>query len=173
MPERGEELYRVRLDKRARLLAQGISPYPPRWPRTHTTRQAVDLFLQAEAQEGASARTAPVRVAGRVTALRRMGGASFVDLRDGEGRIQAHLRQDLLGDAYDFFLDFVDLGDFLGVEGPVFRTRRGEVTVEAHRLALLCKALRPPPEKWHGLRDVETRLRHRELDLMASSGNWT
>ncbi|MBI2165955.1 MAG: lysine--tRNA ligase [Chloroflexi bacterium] len=167
MPERGEELVQVRLEKVANLRKQGIDPYPARCPRTHTNQEALDLFMHAEAQHGPGARTQEVSVAGRVRALRSMGKATFLDLRDGSARLQVHLRKDVLAEGYSL-LEAVDLGDHLVATGPLFRTRTGEVTLEASTFAILSKATRPPPEKWHGLKDVETRYRERHLDLMAN-----
>jgi lysyl-tRNA synthetase class 2 len=100
--------------------------------------------------------------------MRVMGKASFFDLRDGSGRIQVYLRRDALGDEAYEALNDLDLGDFLGVTGTLFRTRTREITVDASEYTILAKALRPPPEKWHGLQDVETRYRQRYLDLMAN-----
>ncbi|MCS7207138.1 MAG: lysine--tRNA ligase [Dehalococcoidia bacterium] len=167
MPQRSEDLFQARLAKLQHLRAQGIDPYPPRFRRTHTAQQAISFFLQEEAAHGAGKQTAPVRVAGRITALRGMGKATFVDLRDGTGRLQVLLRQDALGTAYTLLKD-MDLGDFVGAEGPLFRTRTGEITLEARQLTILCKALRPPPAKWHGLKDVEVRYRQRYLDWLAN-----
>ena len=111
-----------------------------------------------------------VSVAGRVTALRRMGKAAFMDLRDGSGRIQAYFKQESLGvEPYELLQQGVDLGDFLGVTGSLFHTKTGEPTIEAQSYTVLAKALRPPPEKWHGLQDVEVRYRQRYLDLMANA----
>jgi|FaiFalFF_MnMetaG_3_1042247.scaffolds.fasta_scaffold00648_16 lysyl-tRNA synthetase class 2 len=166
MPPRGEDLLRARLGKLERLRSRGIDPYPPRFHRTHTAQEALALFREGEALHGAGWRTQPVRVAGRVTALRGMGKAAFLDIKDGTGRLQVHLRQDVLGDAYSLVRD-LDLGDFLGAAGPLFRTRAGEVTLEAHEVVLLGKALRPPPEKWHGLKDPEVRARQPYLAWMA------
>ena len=167
MADRREEQVQVRRQKLLRLRDAGVDPYPPRFPRTHTAAAAVSALEAAEAEGGPGARSQPVAVAGRVMAQRVMGRTAFLDLRDGAGRIQAQLRRDLLGDDYGLLKD-LDLGDILGVEGPVFRTRTGEATVEAHRVVLLSKALRPPPEKWHGLRDVEQRFRQREADLLSN-----
>jgi lysyl-tRNA synthetase class 2 len=98
-----------------------------------------------------------------------MGKAAFMDLRDGSGRIQAYFKQESLGVApYELLQQTVDLGDFLGVTGSLFHTKTGEPTIEAQSYAILAKALRPPPEKWHGLQDVEVRYRQRYLDLMAN-----
>ena len=96
-----------------------------------------------------------------------MGKASFIDLRDGTDKLQVHLRRDILEDAYEL-IDDLDLGDFLGARGILFKTRTGEVTLEAQETTLLAKSMRPPPEKWHGLKDVEIRYRQRYLDLMAN-----
>jgi lysyl-tRNA synthetase class 2 len=161
--DRGEELIEQRRAKLERLRARGCDPYPARYQRTHTAQQAADL-LQEAAASGQE-----VSVAGRVTAMRVMGKRTFIDLRDGSGKIQADLRQDVLGDDYDAFVDLVDLGDFVGVTGTLFRTRTGEPTIEAGRYTILTKALRAPPEKWHGLQDVEVRYRQRYLDLIANA----
>ena len=168
MPERGEELLRSRREKLERIRQQGIDPFPPRFHRSCTNQEAIDCFQQAERTSGEGARTEPVTIAGRITSVRLMGKAAFLDLRDGSGHIQAHLRQDLLSHDYHLVRD-LDLGDFLGVTGPLFRTRTGEITVEVHQMTLLAKSLRPPPEKWHGLKDVEQRYRQRYIDLVANA----
>jgi len=158
-----DEIIVLRRTKLERLRSCGIDPYPTLFARTHTAREAIALLQEEPAPQGT------ITLAGRITAIRQMGKASFIDLRDGSGRIQVYLKQDVLGpQAYETLRD-VDLGDFLGVSGTLFRTRTGEPTVQAHRLTLLAKALRPPPEKWHGLHDVEVRYRQRYLDLMASA----
>jgi len=160
MPE--EDIIALRKEKLARLREAGIDPYPPRFARTHTAAEALALLGEAELDP------TPVSVAGRITAMRGMGKATFLDLRDGSGRIQAYLKQENVGaDAYALLKD-LDLGDFLGVTGALFRTKTGEPTVEAREFAVLAKALRPPPEKWHGVHDVEVRYRQRYLDLMAN-----
>ena len=107
------------------------------------------------------------RVAGRLTAKREHGKSAFLDLMDGTGPLQVQARVDELGDAYEGLLS-LDVGDIVGVEGTVFASRRGELTLRAEAWELLSKSLRPPPEKFHGLEDVETRYRRRELDLMAN-----
>lgn len=159
-----EEIIAQRRQKLERLRSAGIDPYPARVQRSHTASQAAALALAGPEDEP----PAPVSVAGRVTAMRRMGKATFLDLRDGSGRIQVYLKQDTLGPAAYEALEEVDLGDFLGVSGRPFRTRTGEPTVEASSFTVLAKALRPPPEKWHGVTDVEVRYRQRYLDLMAN-----
>ena len=157
-----EEIISLRKEKLARLRARGVDPYPARFHPTHTAADAVAL-LQESTGEGQA-----LSVAGRVTAMRVMGKASFLDLRDGSGRIQVYVKRESVGpEAYETLRD-VDLGDFLGVHGRLFRTKTGEPTVEAEKYTVLAKALRPPPEKWHGLQDVEVRYRQRYLDLMAN-----
>ena len=167
MPEPPHDLVKVRLEKLSRLRARGIDPYPHRYQRTHNTQQAVSYFKSVEETQGDDARSDEVTVAGRLMALRSMGRATFGDLLDGSGRIQVLFRRNALPETYDT-LDDLDLGDWLGVRGPLFRTRTGEVTVEVRELTLLCKSLRPLPEKWHGLTDVEIRFRQRYLDLISN-----
>ena len=168
MTQRSKALAESRQDKLRKLRAQGIDPYPPRFHRTHTNREAMDWYQKAEAVRGEGYHSRKkLTVAGRITALRDMGKAAFLDLRDGSERLQVHLRSDVLENSYSL-METLDLGDFLGVEGTMFRTRRGEITLQARDIVLLAKAHRPPPEKWHGLRDVEIRYRQRYLDLMAN-----
>jgi len=158
-----DEIMALRRRKLETIRSKGIDPYPARARRTHTTKAAVELLVRSpDAHE-------IVWVAGRVTAMRRMGRAAFLDIRDGSGRIQAYFKQESLGvEAYERLLHTVDLGDFLGVEGSLFRTKTAEPTIEATSFTILAKALRAPPEKWHGLQDVEARYRQRYLDLMAN-----
>jgi lysyl-tRNA synthetase class 2 len=162
-----EESSQLRREKLERLRAQGVDPYPPRFRRTHTAREAAEAFLEWEKTKPTE-QAPEVTVAGRLTAMRDMGKATFVDLRDGSGRIQVYLKSDVLGGrAYSMLAD-LDLGDFLGTRGRLFRTRAGEVTVEAAEYLVLAKSLQPLPEKWHGLVDTETRYRQRYLDLIAN-----
>ncbi len=156
-----DRLVQQRLEKLQRIRDAGIDPYPARFERTHLAREAVESF---ESQPGQV-----VRVAGRVVGgIRRMGRATFLNLQDGSGRIQVFLKRDMLGDAGYRLLESVDVGDFLGVAGATFLTKTGEITVEARETRMLGKSLRPLPEKWHGLQDVEKRYRQRYLDLIAN-----
>ena len=155
------ELFEQRLAKRERLLAQG-DVYPARVTRTHTTAQAAQAFLDG----GEVDEQVAVTVIGRVTAQRVMGKAAFLDIRDQSGRIQLHFRRDHLEDFEK--LDLVDLGDFIEVSGKLFRTRTGEVTVAVAAWRVVTKALRPLPDKFHGLSDIEARYRQRYLDLIAN-----
>mgnify|MGYP000471751497 CR=1 FL=1 len=158
-PEDLHELLRVRLEKLEELKAQGIEPYGGRYPRTHLAAEIKENYA---ALEGAQ-----VRVAGRLVARRTHGKASFGNIMDGSGQIQVYLR---LGDVdpatYSLFLEDLDLGDIIGAGGSVFKTRTGEITVAVRELRLLAKCLRPLPEKWHGLKDVDLRYRQRYLDLI-------
>ncbi len=150
-----------RLAKLEQLRAAGVDPYPARFARTDLAAEVTPTFDTAPGR--------PVRVAGRVVGgIRRMGRATFLHLLDGSGQIQAYFKQDVLGEQAYGLLDAIEAGDFLGVVGNTIRTRTGEVTVQAVEYAVLAKSLRPLPEKWHGLQDVETRLRRRYLDLIAN-----
>jgi len=160
-----DPLLEARLEKLRRRTEQGIDPYPPRVGPTQPIGNVVSRYAQLASEEESGDK---VTVAGRLVALRGMGRAAFLDLRDGTGKIQAHASLDALGEASYTGLSETDIGDFLEVAGEVFRTRRGELTVRVETWRLLAKALRPLPEKWHGLKDVELRYRHRSLDLIAN-----
>jgi len=155
-------------DRRAkleRLRADGIDPFPHSYEGVVPVANVHALHADLEAGQETGA---PYRVAGRLSARRGHGGAAFLDVVDRSGRIQVHARQDVLGEESFERLTSLDLGDLIGVDGTAFKTRRGELSLKATGWALLAKSLRPPPEKFHGLEDVETRHRHRELDLMAN-----
>jgi lysyl-tRNA synthetase class 2 len=156
-----------RLEKAAALRGLGVSVYPNRYDRTHRLGEIVAAYegkTIGELEELA----VDVRIAGRVLTKRGHGKASFATLSDGESRLQVYVRLDGVGERGYRIFDLVDLGDFVGVAGRVMRTRKGELSVEAREITFLGKALLPPPEKWHGLADVETRYRQRYLDLMAN-----
>ena len=152
---------RDRREKLERLRAAGVDPYSRGFKPTHTSETAKALLRDAE-------RTDPVTLAGRLMVKRLQGGLVFADLQDGRGRIQLMANRNVLGD--ENFARFADLdvGDIVGVTGPIFKTRRGEITLEVHSFQLLTKSLRPLPEKWHGLKDVEIRYRQRYVDLIAN-----
>lgn len=146
--------------KLERLRELGRDPFKvTRFERTHTCAQISAEFQQLEGHT--------VRLAGRVTGRRDFGKAAFLDLSDASGKVQIYFRQDDLGEEFQL-LALLDLGDSLGLEGEVFKTKTGEPTVKISRFEILSKALRPLPEKWHSLKDVETRYRRRYLDLMAN-----
>ncbi len=164
--EEASAFIRERLKKLEDLGRDGIDPYPSTFPVTH---QAGDLLTRyATADDPALAAAGPVTVAGRVLSLRSHGKASFAHLKDQTGKIQIYVRQDTVGEAAYYLFRRVDIGDFLGVRGPVFRTKTGELTVHAETVVLLAKSLRPLPDKWHGLSDVEVRYRQRYVDLIAN-----
>ena len=144
----------------------GFNPYPPRTGRTHPIGDALEIF---RAHEASSPETdAPsVTVGGRIVALRNMGRIAFLDLQDDTGQIQILASKRALGESWNL-LDAFDLGDFVEASGLLIRSRRGEISVQANAIAMLSKALRPPPEKYHGLQDIETRYRQRYLDLIAN-----
>jgi lysyl-tRNA synthetase, class II len=155
---------------RERIAALGRPLYPNRWDPTHLVSDVVARWgprsaaeLEAEPEE---ART--VRVPGRVLAIRKMGKAVFLDLSDGRERVQVYLKKDALPEADWALFEQLDLGDQVGVAGAVFRTRTGELSVKAAHLDFLAKSLRPLPDKWHGLTDVERRYRQRYVDLVVS-----
>ncbi len=156
---------RQRHDKLEEIRTRGIDPYPVRYDVSHPARSILD---QAEVlMESAT----PVTVAGRIISKRGHGKSGFAHLLDRTGRIQVYVRLDRIGpDEYEIYDQLIEVGDFLGVEGAVFRTRTGEITVMANALKLLSKSLRALPEKWHGLRDVETRYRQRYVDLIINPG---
>ncbi len=161
--DRLRDLIAQRRHKADALRARGIDPYPARVSRSHTIDAARTAFAQAEA---GAADPLTATVAGRVMAVRNMGHLAFLDLQDGSGRLQLHCRPDALGPGAWSLLDAIDLGDFLQATGPLIRTRRGEISVDVRDWRLLTKALRPPPEKFHGLQDMEARYRQRYLDLL-------
>ena len=156
-----------RLEKSRALRALGVDPYPTRYERTHGLAE-IAAAHGAKTTEQLDAEAIPVRIAGRVMTLRGHGKASFATLSDGGGQLQVYIRSDDVGDGYKL-LDFIDRGDFIGVAGRVMRTRKGELSVQAKEITFLSKALLPPPEKWHGLSDVEIRYRQRYVDLMMNA----
>jgi len=162
MTSRLERITEQRLDSLSRIRARGIDPYPHSYHPSHTVREAITLFEQ----QGESSQD--ISLAGRIISKRSMGKMSFLDIRDSSGKIQLSLRYDLLGrERYEFLQD-VDIGDIIGAKGKLFRTKAGELTLEVSDFAMLCKSLRPLPEKWHGLADIEKRYRQRYLDLISN-----
>lgn len=145
----------------------GLDPYPHRFERTHTVAQLQEQFSSRSAEELESDE-AKIRAAGRLTALRGHGKAGFGHLAGDGRKIQIYVRQDRVGESDYKLFRLLDIGDIVGVEGAMFRTRTGELTVFVDRLHFLAKSLLPLPEKWHGLTEVETRYRQRYLDLIAN-----
>ncbi|MFC1989770.1 lysine--tRNA ligase [Chloroflexota bacterium] len=166
MTPRLEHIAQQRLEKLDRIRARGTNPYPNRYQRSHTAQKAIALL---ERKEAGLTQRETVSVAGRITANRSMGKSSFVDICDSSGKIQLlfqninQLDEDKLG----LFKD-LDIGDIIGVEGNLLRTKSGEPTVQVGDFTLLAKSLQPLPEKWHGLQDIDTRYRQRYLDLISN-----
>jgi lysyl-tRNA synthetase class 2 len=156
-----------RLEKARALAAMGVAVYPTRFERTHRLAEIVAAYGDRSLDE-LQALDVEVRVAGRVVTKRTHGKASFATLSDGDGRLQIYVRSDDVGESAYRVFDLLDLGDFVGVAGRVMRTRKGELSVQAREITFLAKALLPPPEKWHGLADVEVRYRQRYLDLLSN-----
>ncbi|MBI2081143.1 MAG: lysine--tRNA ligase, partial [candidate division NC10 bacterium] len=164
MDNEPNELIRERLRKLEELRAQGVDPYASRF---RVQDRLGDLLTRHgdKPADALAAEEVPVRAAGRLMAIRAHGKATFADLRDGSGQVQIYLKQEVVGPAQYEQVRRLDVGDFVGVEGHLFRTRTGEMSVRVKTFTLLTKAVRPLPEKWHGLTDVETRYRRRYLDL--------
>jgi lysyl-tRNA synthetase class 2 len=149
--EQSNELIASRMEKYSSLCEKGIDSFGGRYVRTHLAQDVLDGF---ETLDGAN-----VSIAGRVMSLRVHGKAAFCDIQDRSGQIQVYASVNNLGqDIYDVFKS-LDIGDIVGVSGTVFRTRRGEISIEVKEFTFLSKSLRPLPEKWHGLKDVELRYR--------------
>jgi lysyl-tRNA synthetase class 2 len=149
-------------DRRAkleRLRAQGIDPFPHEFPGVVVTSAVIDDLEPGQETDRA------YRVAGRMVARRDQGGAAFIDLADREGKIQLHAKKDVLGDESFDRLVSLDIGDLIGVDGTAFKTRRGQLSLLITDWQLLAKSLMDFPKEHFGLEDIETRYRHRELDL--------
>src|SRR3954454_20154917 len=155
---------RAKLD---RLREAGIDPFPHVFPDVTSIADIRAAHDGIEA--GEELPDATYRVGGRLTQRRGMGGATFIDVVDRSGKIQLHAKRDDLGDESFDTLTSLDLGDLIGVDGFAFKSRRGELSLRVTSWQLLAKSLAAPPDKFHGLEDVETRYRHRELDLIANN----
>jgi len=156
-----DEIKKIRLKKLETIQKTGIFPFPEKTKRTHRISEALKDFnaLLKSKKE--------VILAGRIKSSRGHGGSTFLDVEDGTGKIQAFFRKDRLGEkGYQFFLDSIDIGDFIEIRGILFKTKKGEKTIETVDFNILAKSLLPLPEKWHGLTDTEERFRKRYLDLI-------
>jgi lysyl-tRNA synthetase class 2 len=158
--EEGNELVKERRRKLSEIRELGINPYPYKFEKTHDSDQIIKKHDSIKADERTGEK---VSVAGRLMSLRNLGKIAFSHLQDGEGRIQIVFRKDVLSDYK--LLKKLDVGDIVGVKGEVFKTRKGELSVEAAEFMLLSKSLRPLPEKYHGMKDQELRYRKRYLDM--------
>ena len=156
-----DELRKTRLKKLEAIKRAGFSAYPEKTKRTHKITQSLQDFntISRSKEE--------VILVGRVKSFREHGGSTFLDIEDESGKIQVFLKKDRLGEkSYQFFLKNFDIGDFIEVRGILFKTKKGEKTIEAADFKMLAKSLLPLPEKWHGLKDIEERFRKRYLDLI-------
>ncbi|MBI5491495.1 MAG: lysine--tRNA ligase [Deltaproteobacteria bacterium] len=159
--------YQQRLAKLEDLKKAGVNPYPNDFKPAHVCAEAIKDYGDLT-KEDLEAKKAVLSIAGRIMAIRDFGKASFIQVQDRSGRLQGYVKKDLVGEeAYNLF-KAMDMGDIIGIEGTLFRTRTNELTIEAKNLRLLAKGLHPLPEKWHGLTDVEARYRQRYLDLMVN-----
>jgi lysyl-tRNA synthetase class 2 len=165
MPDDHEQIV-VRRRKLRALRDRGTAAYPNDFRPDHTAAEVHARFASVSADAPADAPV--VALAGRIMALRDFGKAGFLQLQDRSGRLQVHARRDTLGEEVFAVYRMLDLGDIVGITGRPFRTRTGELTIHATSLRLLVKALRPLPEKWHGLQDVEARYRQRHVDLLVN-----
>ncbi len=165
--DEANELIQQRIRKLESLEKEGVDPFPNNFKATHHSQQILETFGSMSGEELKSLKET-LSLAGRIVAIRDFGKASFIQIQDRKGRIQAYLRGDIVGDqAYQLFKKS-DIGDFVGVKGKIFRTKTQELTLQVETFQLLAKSLRPLPEKWHGLTDVEIRYRQRYLDLIAN-----
>ncbi len=161
------ELIQQRFKKLAEISAMGTKPYAGRFDVSTSSQALIDTYGNT-AKEELEAKRIEVVIAGRIVAMRSFGKAGFGHIQDGSGRIQVYFQKNTLGeDRYALFKK-IDIGDFIGVKGFLFRTKTNELTVEMEEFTLLSKSLRPLPEKWHGLTDVELRYRQRYVDLIVN-----
>lgn len=154
------ELKKVRLDKLNELRASGLDPFGQKFERNATAQMIINGFEQWEGQTAV--------VAGRIMSKRRHGKAGFANIQDLSGSIQLYIRKDDVGEEQYELYKKMDIGDLMGIEGTVFRTQKGEISIHVYHLAYLAKSLNPLPEKWHGLKDVELRYRQRYVDLIVN-----
>jgi len=166
-PDESVEQVEVRRQKLAKLKAAGSALYPNDFRPTATTSEVLAQFAGLGDEELSRA-SQELRLAGRIMGIRKMGKAAFFHIQDRRGQLQVYARRDRLGDDGYALFQSLDVGDVVGVWGSLFRTRTRELTIEAYGLRLLTKCLRPLPEKWHGLADVEARYRQRYVDLMVN-----
>jgi len=156
-----DQIRKTRIKKLEAIKKSLLNPYPEKTKRTHKIAEALRDFGRLSRSKN------ELILTGRIKSLREHGGSTFLDLEDGSGKIQAFLKKNRIGEqGYKFFLDSFDIGDFLELRGILFKTKKGERTIEVSDFKMLAKTLLPLPEKWHGLKDIEERFRKRYLDLI-------
>ena len=152
----------VRINKMHQIEEHGWKPFGHKFEVTNYSADINQNFEELAANETV------VRVAGRIMAIRGHGKTCFMDMQDKDGRIQLYVRKDAIGEEKYALIKLLDIGDIIGVSGTVFRTHMGELSVKAVDVEILSKSLRPLPEKWHGLKDIDTRYRQRYVDLIVN-----
>ncbi len=160
--ENTSEQRSVRIQKLEALRESGVNPYPYKYNVSHSTREVIDDFDKLESGKQV------ISTAGRLMTKRVMGKASFCHIQDDSGQIQLYMKRDVLGDDEYALFKQLDVGDIIGCTGTAFRTKKGEMSIWVESFELLAKSLRPLPEKWHGLKDIEVRYRQRYLDLISN-----
>lgn len=167
MSEELNDQFQVRRNKMARIAELGLDPFGQKFVRTHLAQEIITEFSELENEE-LEAKGIEVSIAGRIMTKRGKGKAGFAHIKDVSGQIQIYVRKDAIGeDAYELF-KIADLGDIVGIKGVVFKTKVGELSIKVNEFTFLTKSLRPLPEKYHGLKDIEERYRKRYLDLITS-----
>lgn len=167
MSEELNDQFQVRRDKMTRIAEMGLDPFGQKFVRTHLSQEIITEFSDLENEE-LEAKNIEVSIAGRIMTKRGKGKAGFAHIKDVSGQIQIYVRKDAIGeDAYELF-KIADLGDIVGVKGIIFKTKVGELSIKVNEFTFLTKSLRPLPEKYHGLKDIEERYRKRYLDLITS-----
>jgi len=162
------DLRNIRMHQLKEMREKGYNPYKYNFQKNYTSQQIKDLF-DSKIEAGQQLPDEVFNFGGRLMNLRKHGKSAFADLKDEFGRIQVYIRLDQVGqENYDFFKEYIDIGDWIGIKGYPFKTRTGELTLLALDIELLSKAIRPLPEKWHGLKDKEVRYRQRYVDMIAN-----
>ncbi|ANQ54284.1 lysyl-tRNA synthetase [Thermosipho sp. 1063] len=162
-----KEFREQRIKEINQLRTEGVNPYPNKFDKTHTSEMIKREF--GDLKPGEVEENAFVSTAGRIMSLRKHGKSAFFHIKDFYGRIQAYIRKDIVGDKlYNFFTEYISIGDIVGVKGSVFKSKTGEITILVKEIELLNKPLRPMPEKWHGIKDKELLYRQRYVDMIAN-----
>ena len=165
-----DELFEQRAERVREIESLGYKPFGKRFDFTHTIPAILRDYTERTAEELADGAQTHVSIAGRIQTVRRMGKAGFLHLQQNGARLQLYVRKDAVPERDYQLFGLLDIGDIVGAEGYLFRTRTGELSVHVEKLEFLSKTLLAMPEKWHGLEDVETRYRQRYLDLIANPG---
>lgn len=166
-----DRLFLARKNNLEKIIQMGVDPYPKSFERSHLSTQVIDDLEKFEKNKINESLLENSVIAGRITAIRGQGKMIFIDLKDYAGTIQVAAKEDVLKDLFQL-IKLLDIGDIAGFEGKIFRTRRGEPSLQAEKVTILTKSMRPLPDKWSGLKDVEKRYRQRYLDLISSQDSF-